>query len=1093
MKRKNATRRALFTSMLSLLLCVTMFVGTTFAWFTDEVKSGINTITAGNLDVELYHSDKAVKDEQVKNTTTLFDDVALWEPGAVAYENLQVKNVGNLALKYQMALNFTNATKSPKNNRTLADVLKVAVVEGGFTGDREAAKALDYKYSLSTFALEGELEEKESSETYGIVIYWAPGENDNDFNMNNEYQYNEELNKDYVLKIDLGISLFATQLQYEEDSFDETYDKDAELEIPEIKVETPTADAFLEALRNGETAVLTDDMVLDGEDFTLPAGVTAAIDLNGHTLTLGDQGGINVEGNLIVFGDGEIEVSDNVPGAVYCAFSVETDGTLEIQEGVTINVAENATAVTMYGCERATLNLNGGIINVPANSYGIMMVSVKDADVNLNTGKISGEGSGIHFATYNADIYVGEGVLACGAMQLMSGSAVVTYAGEKPEIYEPTGADVTLRKATDYEGIYQDPDNAKSYTIDSKEGLMNLYQAVSANPGEGRGDTITLTSDIDMAGETWQAVDTMWMTFDGNGHTIKNLTIAADEHGQSGLFAYAGHVTIKNLTLENVTSTGSQAGAFIANAEGCKLENCKLAGDNTIAYSATSETHNAIGALIGWTSAATLENVEIAEGATVTLIPNGMTSKGSLNNDFTGYGNAPTGTATNNGTIIHGISNATDLMALGGTKINGTYVLLDDIDLNNATMKSMEISGGSNVVFNGNKHTISNLVLGAANIHGMTGAGNEVAGLFDLSAPATTVSLTVSDLTVKNANVSCSGYAAVIAGYNSNAGSTITLNNVDVIEATINAETVAALVGYTTGVTTLTDCDVSALSLTGEAGRADKVGAYVGTANTNGCVINLNNCTNTTEYNNYGRAINGAVVKIDGAELKAAASQDELNAAVVSGNVNVTLAANETPYTMPSTNGNVIISGTKETVIKGNDATAKDVTFNGVTIQSTGNAYTGIKHSETVVYNGVDIIGNMYLYAENVEFNNCHFDLSETSDYIWIYGATNVTFNKCTFDTMGKAILVFQDGSKVDQTVIVEGCTFEASAPAYNYDKTIHIAAVSIDGSQGGTYKVILNNNVVDEDFYGLWQDKTSAGNITVTVDGTEVLAPTNK
>ena len=36
MKRKNLTRNALFTSIISLLLCVSMLVGTTFAWFTDE-------------------------------------------------------------------------------------------------------------------------------------------------------------------------------------------------------------------------------------------------------------------------------------------------------------------------------------------------------------------------------------------------------------------------------------------------------------------------------------------------------------------------------------------------------------------------------------------------------------------------------------------------------------------------------------------------------------------------------------------------------------------------------------------------------------------------------------------------------------------------------------------------------------------------------------------------------------------------------------------------------------------------------------------------------------------------------------------------
>ena len=54
MKRKNIARNALFTSIISLMLCVSMLVGTTFAWFTDSVVSGNNIIAVGNLDVELY-------------------------------------------------------------------------------------------------------------------------------------------------------------------------------------------------------------------------------------------------------------------------------------------------------------------------------------------------------------------------------------------------------------------------------------------------------------------------------------------------------------------------------------------------------------------------------------------------------------------------------------------------------------------------------------------------------------------------------------------------------------------------------------------------------------------------------------------------------------------------------------------------------------------------------------------------------------------------------------------------------------------------------------------------------------------------------
>ena len=54
MNNKRATKRALLTSVMALVMCVVMLVGTTFAWFTDTASTGVNKIQAGNLDVELF-------------------------------------------------------------------------------------------------------------------------------------------------------------------------------------------------------------------------------------------------------------------------------------------------------------------------------------------------------------------------------------------------------------------------------------------------------------------------------------------------------------------------------------------------------------------------------------------------------------------------------------------------------------------------------------------------------------------------------------------------------------------------------------------------------------------------------------------------------------------------------------------------------------------------------------------------------------------------------------------------------------------------------------------------------------------------------
>ena len=105
----KTTKRALFSSVVALILCFSMLAGTTFAWFTDSVESGVNQIIAGNLDVELYNGLDA-NAPKVNTGTMLFDDVKLWEPGAVAYEILTVANEGTLALKYNLAVMAQNAT-----------------------------------------------------------------------------------------------------------------------------------------------------------------------------------------------------------------------------------------------------------------------------------------------------------------------------------------------------------------------------------------------------------------------------------------------------------------------------------------------------------------------------------------------------------------------------------------------------------------------------------------------------------------------------------------------------------------------------------------------------------------------------------------------------------------------------------------------------------------------------------------------------------------------------------------------------------------------------------------------------------------------
>ena len=56
---QKATKRALLTSVMALVMCVAMLVGTTFAWFTDSASTAVKKIQAGKLDVALEMKDAA--------------------------------------------------------------------------------------------------------------------------------------------------------------------------------------------------------------------------------------------------------------------------------------------------------------------------------------------------------------------------------------------------------------------------------------------------------------------------------------------------------------------------------------------------------------------------------------------------------------------------------------------------------------------------------------------------------------------------------------------------------------------------------------------------------------------------------------------------------------------------------------------------------------------------------------------------------------------------------------------------------------------------------------------------------------------------
>lgn len=234
------TNRALLSSVVALILCCSMLVGTTFAWFTDEVTSGVNTIQAGKLDV-----DALVGGKSIEGIDTLFNDVELWEPGAVAYENVTIVNKGNLDLKYSLMIGFDNENTVTLEDGSvvgLSDILKVAVVKGGINvADRNELLTSNITWTdMKDWAVESIALEANKEEVYGIAICWQPTANDNNWNV----QESETSDKK-ALHIDLGIKVFATQLASESDSFDNQYDALAPYPVAKVNPWPTTVEAMV--------------------------------------------------------------------------------------------------------------------------------------------------------------------------------------------------------------------------------------------------------------------------------------------------------------------------------------------------------------------------------------------------------------------------------------------------------------------------------------------------------------------------------------------------------------------------------------------------------------------------------------------------------------------------------------------------------------------------------------------------------------------------------------------------------------------------------------------------------------------------------
>ncbi len=436
--------------------------------------------------------------------------------------------------------------------------------------------------------------------------------------------------------------------------------------------------------------------------------------------------------------------------------------------------------------------------------------------------------------------------------------------------------------------------NADPYIyISSVDQLYAFANDVNIAGNNYKDKTVLLCADLDLGGaewtpligvadpekySSWGGYTSFMGTFDGQGHTISNFTITADE--DAGFFGILGGI-VKNLKLDKETiDTTYNAGCVAARLYYGTISNCDVTNSTVLSTPAlqangTYDNGNNVGGIVGLCTAGTVESCNVSGNTTITAyrsfggiagtcsgtisnctVDDSVVLKQTVKHDYKNLGtaitddlwgrivsersnytqsdNTPDNTVkTTKPTVINTelvISTADELYAFaaevnsGCTFVGKTVKLADNINLKGrewAPISGQEYGStytGFQGIFDGNSKTVSNFKVTKV---------NHCAGFFgEISNNAT-----VKNLTIDNATITSNHYSGGIAGHmRSGTISDCKVTN-SKISATIeeisgswdNGDKVGGIVGFAQG--TVKNCAVSNTTLTAYRDIGGIVGA----------------------------------------------------------------------------------------------------------------------------------------------------------------------------------------------------------------------------------------------------------------------------
>ena len=552
MTQQKQTKKSLLASGLSLLACVALLLGTTFAWFTDSVTSGRNRIEAGNLDVDLL-MDKA---EDGSYTTIadgsgdIFSEATgngtLWEPNKTEIVYLAVANEGSLAFNYNIELNI--------RDYGLAGALQYAVLDGAKAADADVQGIDSWDDVLAVEGVQtGEVQdgrivaapngklEKGGTDYFALAVHM-------DKDAGNEY-----MNK----SIEIDVTVVAKQAQVESDSFGSDYDAQATMPVVYDVMATPdTLAQALASLQDGDTLYLT-------EGVYEPEGDVLAITQKNITV-IGDGADKTVVKASVRLGLG---MMDSAGWSLRNLSVVAPAGNTTQKSGIYFdaNLTLSGGSLQIEGCEIADFQygvsmsskIKNTLLNVKdttfARNFCGMSVKTADNDGTGNAGASTGNRYQVSGVEFDSCDYALQTFYPNTYYTGMSASGVLS--GETDGATAETG-----RPA---------PDELTTQPIVDGVRYASLSEALTQ---AADGDTVELPASFEATGSFTVSGN---VTIEGNG--------AALDGGSNSNILYVASGA--NLTLKDCVLTGSTNGIEVSpSCGGLTLDGCTVTGNSKAMY-----------------------------------------------------------------------------------------------------------------------------------------------------------------------------------------------------------------------------------------------------------------------------------------------------------------------------------------------------------------------------------------------------------------------------------------------------------------------------------------------------------------------------